>query len=170
MESKEIAFTENLDHTLEAMRKHGLLLTSVGAEGRPNVMTIGWGTPGVIWSRPIFTVLVRPSRFTFQNIEATGEFAVNVPTDDMHDACMYCGTVSGRDADKFAGSDLTVVEAETVKAPLIGECVRYYECRVVHCNDVADAALDAKIRAEAYPQGDLHRIYYGEILRTTQRA
>ncbi len=170
MERKEITFTDNVDQTLKMMKDHGLLLTSVGADGRPNVMTIGWGNPGVIWSRPVFVVLVRPSRFTFQNIEATGEFVVSVPTDGMHDVCMYCGTESGRDTDKFAGGDLTVVEAETVRAPLIGQCVRHYECKVVHRNDVADAALSPEIRAEAYPQGDLHRIYYGQILRVTERA
>ena len=170
METRSIEFPENVDQTLEMLKGDGLLLTSVSTDGKPNVMTIGWGNPGVIWSRPIFVVLVRPSRFTFQNIEATGEFVVSVPTDGMGDVCMYCGTESGRDTNKFAGGDLTIVEAEAVRAPLIGECVRHYECKVVHYNDVADAALSPEIRAQAYAKGDLHRLYYGQILRVTERA
>ncbi|KPK65448.1 MAG: hypothetical protein AMK73_02980 [Planctomycetes bacterium SM23_32] len=151
------------------MQEHGLLLSSAGADGRPNVMAVGWGCPGVIWGRPVFVVLVRPSRFTFGNIEATGEFVVNVPGDDMHETCMYCGTKSGRDVDKFAERGLEAVAAETVGAPLIGQCVRHYECRVVHRNDVVDAAIDAEIRSQAYAKGDFHRLYYGQVLRTAAR-
>ena len=167
---REVEFTHNLADTIGVMQRHGLLLASVGADGRPNVMTIGWGNAGVIWRKPIFVVLVRPSRFTFGNIEATGEFVVNVPTDEMHDACAHCGTVSGRDHDKFKDCKFTLAEAARVKAPLIEQCAMHYECRVVHRNDVADSQLDAAVRRECYPKGDLHRVYYGEILRTVARV
>lgn len=173
MKLKEVPFTQNLEHTLEMMRKHGLLLTSVGGGGRkpkPNTMAIGWGTPGILWSRPIFVVYVRPTRFTFQNIEASGEFVVSVPADDMHETCMYCGTVSGRDVDKFAEQGLRAVRGKTVRVPLIEQCVRHYECKVVHRNDVIDSALDADVRADNYAKGNFHRIYFGQILRTTERA
>ena len=55
-------------------------------------------------------------------------------------------------------------------APLIAQCVRHYECKVVHRNDVTDAGITAEIRSGAYANGDLHRLYYGEILRTVERA
>jgi len=170
MNTREIEFTEGLPDTVAMFQKDGLLLSTAGADGRPNVMTIGWGTPGIIWGRPIFIVYVRPSRFTFQNIEATGEFVVNVPTEAMHEECMSCGTLSGRDVDKFAENSLTAVPAQTVGAPLIAECVRFYECKVVHVNDLVDAALDAEVRSSAYPQGDLHRLYFGQVLRTAERV
>ncbi len=168
MTVKDIAFTDDLEHTLRIMRSQGLLLTSADPDGRPNVMTIGWGNVGTIWGRPVFIVYVRPSRFTFGNIEATGEFTVNVPTEQMKDTCMVCGQVSGRDTDKFEAEDLTP-ETQLIGAPLIAECVRHYECRVIHCNDVSDAALDAEVRSQAYAGGDLHRVYYGEILRAAAR-
>ncbi len=170
MELSEIAYTDNLGHTLAQLGKHGLLLNTVDADGRPNTMTIGWGTVGIIWSKPIFVVLVRPSRFTFGNIEAVPEFVVSVPGDDMHETCLYCGTESGRDVDKFADRGLTAVGAATVAAPLIAQCVRHYECKVVHRNDVTDAEITAEIRSGAYSGGDLHRLYYGEILRSTERV
>jgi len=162
----EVAFTEGLEKTLQVMQEHGLFLTSVDTDGKPNAMAIGWATPGIILSRPMFVVLVRPSRFTFGNIEAAGEFVVSVPSDDMHELCMYCGTASGRDEDKFAAKGLTTVEGSAVKVPLIEGCTTHYECRVVHKGDVRDSELDADIRAQCYPNGDLHRLYYGEILRT----
>jgi len=170
MDLSEIHWSDNIEHTLRMMREHGLLLTSLDGEGRPNTMTIGWGNLGVIWALPIFIVYVRPSRFTFGNMEATGEFVVSVPADDMHDACMYCGSKSGRDVDKFAEQGLTAIPAATMNVPLIGECVRHYECKVVHYNDVSDAALDPDVRAEHYPSGNLHRVYYCRVLRATERA
>ena len=170
MELNEVEFTHNLDHTLEMLRGDGLLLTSVGPDGRPNTMTIGWGNPGVIWSRPVFVVLVRPSRYTFGNIQARGEFVVSVPSDNMQETCEFCGTESGRDVSKFAECGLKPLDAETVSVPLIAQCVRHYECRVVHRNDVLDAEIADEIRASAYPQGNFHRLFYGQILRTTERA
>ncbi len=169
MALKKIELADGLPETVETLSRQGLLLSTVDPEGKPNVMTIGWGNPGIIWGRPIFVVYVRPSRFTFGNLEATGEFSVNVPPDELHETCLYCGQVSGRDVDKFAETQLTPVEAETVAAPLIRECIRHYECRVVHTNDVSDAAIDAEIRSDCYPAGDLHRVYYGQVLRTTER-
>ena len=166
----KVEFTKQLDDTLKRMKTGGLLLTSAGPDGAPNVMTLGWGNVGIVWGRPVFVVYVRPSRFTFQNIEATGEFTVNVPTEEMAQVCLACGQESGRDVDKFEKHHLTAEPAETVGPPLIAECTRHYECRIVHRNDVSDAALDPEIRADAYPRGDLHRVYYGQILRTAERA
>ncbi len=170
MKTTEIEFTQNLPDTVQTMRSPGLLLSSVSPEGKPNAMTIGWGSPGVVWGRPIFIVYVRPSRHTFGNIEATGEFVVNVPSEGMQQSVLYCGQMSGRDVDKFAERGLTPVEAHTVRAPLIAECKRFYECRAVHVNDLVDAAIADDIRQQFYPEGDFHRLYFGQVLRAAERA
>ena len=171
MNLTEVEYTRNLDATLRQMAETGLLLSSMAPEQppKPNVMTIGWGNVGILWGRPVFTVYVRPSRFTFGCIEASDEFVVSVPTEQMRDVCMEAGSLSGRDVDKFARLGLTALEAAKVGAPLIGECVRHYECRVIHCNDVVDAEIDPAARADFYPEGNLHRIYYGQILRVTEK-
>ena len=49
-------------------------------------------------------------------------------------------------------------------APVVAECPLVYECRVVHFNDVLPPNLAEEIRQGAYPKGDFHRIYWGEIL------
>ena len=66
MEYATVHYTTCLHETLSRLRDPGLLLAAAGADGKPSAMTIGWGTIGVIWSKPIFTVLVRPSRYTFK--------------------------------------------------------------------------------------------------------
>ncbi|MHC4507126.1 MAG: flavin reductase family protein [Planctomycetota bacterium] len=92
--------------TMKALSGSGCLLVA-GAE-RVNPMTIGWAEIGIVWGKPVFTVLVRPSRFTFGLMEEANEFSVNVPGEALADACMLCGTRSGRDIDKIAETGLTV--------------------------------------------------------------
>ncbi len=153
-----------LNETLDVLGKPGLLLVSTDADGKPNAMTIGWGTVGIIWGKPIFVVLVRPSRYTHGLMEQTEDFTVNVPSAELREAVAFCGSKSGRDYDKFAEKGLTAVPGKKVKSPIIDECVIHYECKVVHKNDVLKDELANAIVSSAYPAGDFHTIYYGEIL------
>ena len=160
----EISYTEYLEETLDVMKKMGLLLVSVDTEGKPNTMTIGWGTVGIIWGKPIFVVLVRPSRYTYGLMEETEDFTVNVPTSDLADVVAFCGIESGRDHDKFTEKGLVAVPGRKVKSPIIEQCVIHYECKVVHKNDVLKDKLAGDITRSSYPGGDFHTLYYGEIL------
>jgi len=164
MDYKEVPYTTYLNQTLSRLVHPGLLLVSAAGDGRPNAMTIGWGTVGVIWGKPIFVVLVRPSRYTYSLLEASDSFTVCVPSRAMVDAVDFCGTHSGRDHDKFEACDLTALPSTRVGAPGIAGCPVVYECQVVHTNDVIPANLAATIKDSAYPRGDFHRLYFGQIL------
>ena len=164
MSKRKMPYTEHFATVMEALASRGLLVGAYDAAGRANLMTIGWGTIGAVWGKPLWVVLVRPSRYTYQCIEEHGCFTVNVPAASMEEACSLCGTRSGRDTDKFAACGLTVERAAAVDAPAVAECPIVYECRVVHSNDVLSPRLAEEIRAGAYPGGDFHRIYWGEIL------
>lgn len=157
------AFTE----TIERLRGSGLLLVS-GERGNP--MTIGWATIGVIWSIPVLTVLVRPSRFSFGLMESHREFAVCVPRDEMAEQVAYCGTHSGREVDKISECGFSLEQGSLISIPHIGECPIYYECRVVHKTSVINADLDPTIVQRSYPTGDLHGIYNGEILGVFRKS
>ncbi|NLE75926.1 MAG: flavin reductase family protein [Chloroflexi bacterium] len=159
-----VPYATHLPVALDLLRDPGLLLVAAGRDGRPNAMTIGWGTVGIIWGKPIFSVLVRPSRHTFRLLEESDSFTVCAPAPSQYDAVEFCGTRSGRDMDKFAACGLTARPSSAVRAPGIEGCPLIYECQVVHTNDVVPAHLTEGIRASAYPQGDYHRLYYGEIL------
>ncbi len=164
-----VPYSYQFAETMDQLDGDGLLLAASKPSGESNAMTIGWGTIGVIWGRPIFTVLVRPSRFTYQFIEASGAFTVNVPTPEMRDFVIFCGTKSGRDYDKFTHFQMTVTPGQTVNAVTIDACPLIYECKVVQKNDINPATLDPKIISRFYSQGDFHRVYYGEILGTFAR-
>lgn len=163
MTKVDIQFDELLRETLGALRSEGLLLVGAKEDGSVNTMTIGWATFGVIWGRPICTVLVRPSRYTYQFLEEVPDFTVNVLPRDLAEVATYCGTVSGRDEDKFATKGLTLTPGRTVKSPVIDQCVIHYECKTVHRNEVVPERLDPTILSSAYAGGDFHRVYFGEI-------
>jgi len=63
-------------------------------------------------------------------LHETGEFVVNLPKREILWAVDYCGSVSGREVDKFKATGLTAVPAKHVKAPLVEECPVNIECRV----------------------------------------
>jgi len=150
--------------TSTKLQNGGLLLTSVGRDGRHNVMTIGWGLMGTLWRKPVFMVAVRPSRHTHGLIEETDEFTVNVPADGMDEILAYCGKVSGRDCDKFKEMGLAVEKGRRVKSPIIPSCVAHFECKVIGKSKVVPELLSGEVQETCYPSGNYHTLYFGEIL------
>ena len=171
MDRVELPPSTWMDHAEIARETHarmagpGILIASLDPAGKLNPMTIGWGVFGWIWGRPIFTVLVRPSRYTYGCIEATGDFTVNVQPADRKDIADLCGAVSGRDHDKMAELGLSPLPSRHISTPGIAECPIVFECAVVHRNDVDPPALAGDIKAHYYAQGDYHRVYFG-VIRT----
>ena len=164
MERELVPFDYQLSKTLATLASPGLLLVGTKQTGQSNVMTIGWGTVGIVWGKPVFEVLVRPSRYTYEFIEESGAFTVNVPTEAMRSWVALCGTESGRDMDKFGPHGVTLTRCEGLPAATIDVCPMVYECKVVHHNDVIPAHLAPDIETRSYRGSDYHRVYFGEIL------
>jgi len=164
MAKKVVDYSDHLAETLKAFDEDRVLLVSQGNNGLPNVMAIGWGSLGIIWRKPIFIVLVRPSRYTYKLIEETGEFTVNIVPPQLKEVVEYCGSVSGRDQNKFKEKQLTAIPSTKVKTPIIKEGIIHFECRVVNKNDLTPSELAKPIIPQLYSKGDFHRIYFGEIL------
>jgi len=150
--------------TMEAMSRDGVLLVSLDARQRPGGMTFSWGTLGAIWGRHIFTILVRPSRNSFRLLESTGDFTVNVLPSSYASAVDYWGKHSGREVDKWAKTGLTPSPSRRVRSPIVEQGILHFECRIVHRHDLVAANLAPELVPAYYPSGDLHRVYYGEIV------
>ena len=164
MGKRLVDYTTCIEETLQAFKETRVLLVAQGKQGPPNAMAIGWGQIGVIWRKPIFTVVVRPSRYTYNLIEETKEFTVGIVPPRLKEVVQYCGQVSGREHDKFQEKGLIAIPAAHIKTPLIKECVIQYECKIVYTHDLMASGLAAPIIADCYPKGDFHRVYVGEIL------
>ncbi|MHC6179509.1 flavin reductase family protein [Clostridium sp. JNZ X4-2] len=164
-------FTENMDQTIKNINKGRAFLTSK-YNGKVNTMTIGWGSIGVIWRKPVFTVLVRESRYTREFIEDSGEFTVSVRfDDDMKKAFSICGTKSGRNIDKFKECGLKILPGKSLNSPVIDGCNMYYECKIIYKRNMDKKLLSEEVDSDCYGgsnEGDYHTIYYGEIVNCYQ--
>jgi flavin reductase (DIM6/NTAB) family NADH-FMN oxidoreductase RutF len=107
-----------------------VLVSCGGTEGwKPNLITIAWAG-NVCSDPPMLSISVRPGRYSHEIIRTTREFVVNVPSLKQARAVDWCGVVSGRDEDKFAGAGLTPAPALKVRPPIVLECPLNIECRV----------------------------------------
>ncbi|HIE11136.1 MAG TPA: flavin reductase family protein [Kiritimatiellae bacterium] len=113
---------------------------------RPNIITLGWFMR-TSFSPPMCAISVGHTRHSHTTIGRSGEFVLVLPSPHQADAVLHCGTVSGRDHDKFAETGLKALPATAVRPPLIEGAVLALECRTVG-------------RCES---GD-HTIFIGEVL------
>ncbi|MBQ8591644.1 MAG: flavin reductase family protein [Lachnospiraceae bacterium] len=112
-----------------------VLVSVADKAGRQNVFTVAWA--GTICSDPpMVSISVRPERYSYDMIQETGEFVINLTTEALAYATDYCGVKSGRNVDKFKEMNLTPLPAEKVKAPLIAESPVNIECKVVERKDL----------------------------------
>ena len=160
----EVDYRDYFRPIADGLQSGGLLLVSNDTAGKPNPITIGWGTLGPIWGRGVFVAMIRPSRHTFGLVETTGDFTVNLLPRGMSRALAFCGTRSGRDVDKFAAVGLTPEPSQHVKSASIAEATLTLECVVVEKADMAPESLSGAITASFYAEGDFHRLYFGEIV------
>lgn len=158
-------YTLNLAEALKSMEHRGAFLTVKDKDGKVNTMTIGWGNIGYAWGKPIFTVMVRKSRYTYELLENAEDFTVSVPLDDtMKDAIGFCGSKSGRDYDKFKESNITMLESNEINSPAIKNCGMVYECKIVYKQPMDPQLLDVELKNKWYTSDDYHTLYYGEIV------
>jgi len=108
-----------------------VLVTCQGLDGKPNVSTISEG--GVLCNHPpVIGISVSRAHLSHKQIKETGEFVVNVPSENLLWQTDVCGCVSGRKKDKFELTGLTLIPSQVVKVPSIKECPVNIECKVKH--------------------------------------
>ena len=106
-----------------------VMVSMVSEEGKSNIITVAWaGT--ICTNPPMLSISVRPERYSCDILKQTGEFVVNLTTEELAYATDYCGVRSGRDVDKFKEMDLHEEQASQVKAPMIQESPVNIECKV----------------------------------------
>ncbi|MBE0635967.1 flavin reductase [Candidatus Bipolaricaulota bacterium] len=153
-------------HWLKAgIAGNGAFLNVNTPDGRVNPMTIAWGQVGIVWGRPIFSVFVRKSRYTYECLQSAQSFTVSVPRlGELADELALCGTKSGRDLDKVQACGLMLVPGRSVDTPILGQCGLHYECAIVARAQFEAPDFVSKTIHRKYESTDLHQITLGEIL------
>ena len=162
------AFSALLPQANEQLPR-GAFLTAGGEVWNP--MTIGWAQFGVVWARPVVTVMVRKSRYTHSLMEKTDVFTVSFPrAKEMGKELAFCGVRSGRDVNKEKEANLTRLAPRAGGAEAVAGCGIVMECRIVQKQLLDLNTLDQEFREKYYgsnqalPDGDPHVLYVGEVL------
>lgn len=147
----------------------GWMLITAGTEEKCNTMTASWGGLGVLWSRNVATIYVRPERYTYEFVEREDFFTLSFLGDEYRDVLAKCGSVSGRDINKIEECSLTVKKSEAGgiyfdQAELVLVCKKnyYQDLDLSHV-----MGLDPGNYYGA--RGGVHRMYIGEIVETLVR-
>lgn len=160
---KNLSYIESIEFATDALSKGRAFLTS--GKDAPNTMTIGWGSIGYMWNRPVFIAVVRPQRHTHGIMLKESEFTVSIPTkNDLSAALAFAGTASGRDGNKFEGHGITASPSQHVSCPIIKECGLHFECKTRLIQDMTGDRMDESVIARSYPARDFHTIFIGEIV------
>jgi flavin reductase (DIM6/NTAB) family NADH-FMN oxidoreductase RutF len=142
-------------------------LLTAGDAAHFNTMTIGWGSVGFIWQRPVVTVLVRPPRYTHEFMDEFERFSVSFYDQKYRKALTLLGSKSGRDTDKIALSGLTPVFVDGV--PTFKQAYLTVIARKIYRGQLESAGfLVPAIDAELYPEKDYHTVYFAELLKTVE--
>ena len=94
-----------------------------------NVLTVAW--TGIINTKPPKTYIsVRPSRHSYEIIRQSGEFVINLTSEDLARAADGCGVYTGAKVDKFQKYALKTEPAKAVSCPILTDSPLSLECRV----------------------------------------
>lgn len=94
----------------------------------------------------------RPYKDTLLNVEATGEFVVNIVSEEFAQQMNLCSADVPPEVDEFALSGLTPLASDLVKPPRVAESRVQMECR-----------LHQIVRVSDQPGGGI--LVLGEVLR-----
>ena len=137
-------------------------LLGAGTKENHNAMTISWGGMGTLWSKPVVTVYVRPSRHTYRFMNENEYFTVSFFPEEYRKALALMGSKSGRDMDKEAIAGLTAKGLD--KSFTYEEAEITVLCRKMYSQDMDINEMPEEVARQDYPTGDVHRMFIGEVV------
>jgi flavin reductase (DIM6/NTAB) family NADH-FMN oxidoreductase RutF len=102
-----------------------VLVSTVDEDGAPNVAPKSWITMAA-FGGPVLAFGCHVSHATYRNAAATGQFVVNVPPAELAERVWELPQRHG--AERLAHAGFTLLPAQKVRPPLVGECRAHLEC------------------------------------------
>ncbi len=140
------------------------MLITAGNKEKANTMTASFGGFGILFSKNVATIFVRPERYTYNFLEENDTFSLSFFEDDFRQKLTYCGRNSGKNEDKFKKCGFTLSYADN-KTPYIDQGRITVICKKIYRQDIEkDCFTDLAPFEKTYSEGGMHRVYIGEIL------
>ncbi len=117
-----------------------VVMVSCGNMEKANIITVAW--TGILNTDPAYVyVSIRKERYSYEIINKTKEFVINLTNEKLARATDWCGVKSGAKVDKFKEMNLTKEKASFVKCPLIKESPVSVECQVIETKDLGSHTM-----------------------------
>ena len=116
------------------------LVSTTGADGTPNLAPHSYFN-AVSSDPPLVMVSASQGGDTAANLEATGEFVVNVVSDTFGTQLETTAALVRADVDEFELAGLSTATPVAVRAPLVAEAPIALECRVVDLRVFGDSLV-----------------------------
>lgn len=112
---------------------------SVSEDGTPNLAPFSFFNC-VSGAPPLFVFSAGRSvrKDTLNNVRATGEFTINIVTEEVVEAMNATSASVEEDVNEFELAGLTSVPSTVVRPPMVGECKANIECKVTNITDIGD--------------------------------
>lgn len=166
---KDISLREINKNLVSLIAEDGALLTSGNKNCGVNTMMVNWGGMGYLWHKNICFIVVRESRYTLSLIEKSKSFSLNFFSAQYAGCMNYCGSVSGRDEDKFAHCGFNPKYEGDI--PYIDKASLVIQCRTIYADGIKQSCF---VNEDIYNRwykggkhdGDMHRLFIGEVIKT----
>lgn len=110
-----------------------VIITTVSKEGVPNAALKT--NFMIVSSLKTVAFACHPEHDTYRNITETGEFVVNVPSEEIIEQVMVMAIDFPHNVNEIEKAGLTSIPSERVKPPRIEECKLHLECKHKWCKD-----------------------------------
>lgn len=144
------------------MLSENWMLITAGNDAGFNMMTASWGGLGHLYNKPVAFCFINPTRHTIKYMENSDTYTLSFYTETYRDVLNYCGSHSGKDTDKVAGSGLTPLTTPT-GSKAFSEAWMIIECKKMVVQQFTPEAI-------LYPEAknkwgkDPHKMFIGEII------
>lgn len=125
-------------------------VSSISADGVLNLAPFSFFTcisanPPVICFSPMIRASDGRRKDTLNNIEATGEYVVNIVSEDFARQMNLCSAEFPPEVDEFAVSGLTPLASDLVRPPRVRESRIHMECRLLQVVHVSPKPLGGSL-------------------------
>ena len=142
-------------------------LLSVGNKEKFNMMTVSWGGFGTIWGRPVVSVYVRKSRYTYEFMEENDYFTLSFYEEKYKKDLGILGSKSGRNINKK--SLVSLHEEEVGNSISFKEANLTLVCKKIYYDDLKKENMKPEMQEQFYKKDEIHRMYIGEVIDIIDR-
>ena len=143
------------EHASRLLNHGPTVLVTTAFAGQRNLMAAAWSMP-VEFTPPRIAIVIDKSTLTKELINASGQFAIVIPSAEFATQTYAAGSISRRDGDKFDRLQLHVQQGPVLGLPVLEDgCIAWMECRLIpesHTEQAYDTCFAEVISAAADPR------------------